>query len=599
MKDFTITESGRRSNRDKDQSRPLEYRLILRLFRYMRPYRRKRNLLLVIVITRAIQIPFLAWLVGRVISGPITQNELGGTLLGAAAFLILAVLTEVCFHYRIRLGRELGETVVHDLRRDVFSHLLKMPMSYFDRTRIGHIISRFTHDTESVRMGVQDIFFISALHGGQVLVSAALMLWSDPVLFLVVLGIAPFLGLLNYVFSRRMSRVTRAVRESWSTVTATLAESVANIRVTQGFVREEVNADQFDELIMDHSRYNLAVAQTNGTFMPLLNLHSQIFAALLLLAGGYRVLHADIHMDIGTLIQFLLLAGIFFNSIRTFGRLYHEAQSSMAGAERIFAFLDSSPEWEDPPDAKVLPPLEGRVEFRDVTFSYWHDRPALFNVSFKAEPNTSVALVGHTGSGKSSIAKLLAKFYLPDKGAVLIDGHDTLTISGNSLHRQMGFVSQSNFLFNGTVMENIRIGCPSASDEDVIGVVRGLDFLDIIGALPQGFSTQVGEQGSSLSLGQRQLVCFARAMMADPRILILDEATSAVDAITEERIRKALAALLKGRTSIIIAHRLSTIRNANAVLVIDRGRIVERGIHDDLAASGGAYSVLYKQFIQA
>ncbi len=303
-------------------------------------------------------------------------------------------------------------------------------------------------------------------------------------------------------------------------------------------------------------------------------------------------------MPVGSLIQFFFLANLFFGAIQPIGQQYNQALVAMAGGERVFKMLDSKPDWEEPPTAIDLPPIRGQVEFRQVTFGYGTGRPALREVNFVAQAGQTIALVGHTGGGKSSTINLITKFYLPDEGAVLIDGHDTRDIKGDSLHRQMGIVSQQNFLFTGTVMDNIRVGRPSATDDEVIDAVRQLDFLDLIGALSAGFSTQVGEQGASLSLGQRQLVCFARAMVANPRILILDEATSAVDAMTEARIQRALVKLLEGRTSFVVAHRLSTIRHADLVLVFDHGRIVERGTHGELLATGGTYANLYRQFVR-
>ena len=600
MKAATITYLRRvTDDEDEIQQRPLEYRLMWRLFSYTKPYGRKRNWLIALVILRSIQLPTLWWFVSEVINGPVTRHDARGTLWGALGVLAWAAATQFSFHYRQRLALEMGEAVIQDLRRDIFAHLLKMPMSFFDRTKIGRIISRFTSDAEAVRVGVQDVVFITAVQAGQMVVCAVLMWWYDWPLFLVVVAMAPVLAAMNYHFRRTLSRANRAVQESWSRVTATLAESVTGIRVTQGFVRQEVNAGLFADLITDHSKYNLGVARASGILLPVLDLNSQIFNAALLLLGGWRVLSPAIHMDPGNLVRFFFLAGLFFASVQPIAQMYSQALTAMAGAERAFRLLDSKPDWEDPPTARELPHIAGRVEFQRVTFGYGADRPALHDINFVAEPGRTIALVGHTGSGKSSIINLVTKFYLPNEGVVLIDDFDTHTIKGDSLHRQMGVVSQQNFLFNGTVMDNIRIGRPVATDEEVVDAVRRLDFLDIIGSLSAGFSTQVGERGANLSLGQRQLVCFARAMLADPRILILDEATSSVDAVTEARIQRALMRLLEGRTSFVVAHRLSTIRHADLVLVLDHGRIVERGRHAQLLSQGGVYAKLYQQFVQA
>jgi ATP-binding cassette subfamily B protein len=556
-------------------------------------------------------LPALVWLGAEIITGPIARQEPSQLFWWIAGYCAFALLTDGVFHFRQRYALELGELIVNQMRSEIFSHVQRMPMSFFHRVKLGRIISRVTSDIEAIRLGIQDSLFVSIVQMGQMVFVGMVMLWMNWRLFGLVLALAPVLWSINRRFRMRLSQDSRAAQESFSRVTATLAESVNGIRVTQGFVRQETNAGLFRRLLADHSRYSIALARTSAVLTPLLELNSQFFVAILLTLGGWRVLHYG--DDIGVLIKFFLLANMFFAPIQVLGNQYTQALIAMAGAERVFRLLDMKPEWQDAPDAvELLDPREkfqtpnaqppknagARVEFRNVSFGYDPSRLVLHDINFVAEPGKMVALVGHTGSGKSSIINLVSKFYLPTAGELLIDGREIRTLTSYSLHQQMGMVQQQNFLFAGTVLDNIRYGRPKATDDEVRGAAKRLDCLDILEALPQGLLTEVGERGGGLSVGQRQLVCFTRALLADPRVLILDEATSSIDALTEARLQKALVELLRGRTSFVVAHRLSTIRHADLVLVLDGGYIIERGTHTELLSLKKHYAALYQQFVQ-
>ena len=599
ISDLGLVRRPLEDDEDAEQFKPLEWGLIRRMFTYARPVKRELNILLVLTVIRSAQLPALIWASAAIISGPIAHHDIGGLPWAVLGYGLLALATDVLFHWRQRYALEIGETVVNGLRAEIFAKTQRQPMSFFHRVKLGRIISRVTSDVESLRVGIQDVMFVSAIQFGQMVFTAIVMVRCDWVLFLVVAGLAPVLWGANRHFRVRLSHLTRAAQESFSRVTATLAESVNGIRVTQGFVRQETNAGLFRGLLADHSRYNMALARTSAKLTPLLELNSQFFVAILLLFGGWRVFDGAMSLD--ALITFFFLSNFFFSPIAVIGNQYNQALVAMAGAERVFRLIDTQPAWEDAPDAVALPKLVGqgaRVEFRKISFGYDPARLVLHEVDFLAEPGQTVALVGHTGSGKTSIINLAAKFYLPTSGELFIDGREVRTITSDSLHRQLGMVPQQNFLFSGTVLANIRLARPEATEAEVRAAAQQLDCLDLLEALPQGLHTEVGERGAGLSVGQRQLVCFTRALLADPRLVILDEATSSIDALTEARLQKALVTLLRGRTSFVVAHRLSTIRHADLVLVLDQGRVIERGTHAALLAGGGHYAALYRQFVQ-
>jgi ATP-binding cassette subfamily B protein len=577
---------------------PLSARLIRRMFTYARPYAGRRNWLFILTFARGLQLPALAWMIGQTINGPIAGRDLPGIYLHAGIYLGLVLFMVVTLHYRQLFALELGEAVAHDMRLELFRKLTTLPMSFFNKTKFGRIISRMTSDIDSVRVAVQDVAFVVTIQAVQMAVAAALMAWYNWKLFSLMLLLVPGIWVVNQKYRREVSHRLRKLQETWSRLTSTLAESVSGIRVTQAFVRQEINAGFFRKLVNLHGENNVGVARASAVFIPLLQMKSQLFLGAVALLSGYGALrwHGWLHMEVGDLVMFFFLANFFFDPVQVIGNQYNQALSAMAGAERYFRLIDLAPEWTDAPTAKPLPLIRGRVEFEDVHFEYERGRPVLADIAFVAEPGETVALVGHTGSGKTTLVALLQKLYLPTRGRVVVDGHDLLDVTSESLHSQMGSVQQNNFLFAGSVSDNIRFARPEATDADVRATLRSLDCLDLIEALPKGLETQVGEKSAALSLGQRQLICFARAMLADPRIVVLDEATSAIDSVTEARLQRALEILLRGRTAFVVAHRLSTIRKAGLVLVLDQGRIVERGTHASLLAAGGVYAQLHEEF---
>src|SRR5271170_7789174 len=487
---------------------PLQWPLIRRIFGYTIPYAAKRNWLFILTFTRGLQLPALAWLIGRTINGPISHLDLSQIYFYAAAYFALALFTAVNFHFRQRFALELGEAVVHDMRTDLFAKLMTMPMSFFNQTKFGRIISRMTSDIDSVRAGVQEVAFVLVVQGLQMTTSAALMAWYDWKLFSLMVLLAPIIWFVNENYRHEMSRRLRRVQESWSRVASTLAESVSGIRVTQAFVRHDINAGFFQKLIDVHGENNVGLAQASAVFVPLLQFKSQLFLGAMALLGAFGALrwHGWLHMEVFDLVMFFFLANLFFDPVQAIGNQLNQAFMAMAGAERLFRMLDQEPEWQDAAAAKPLPPIKGRVEFQAVHFEYQPGRPVLTDISFTVEPGHSVALVGHTGGGKTTLVGLLQKFYLPAGGRVLVDNLDLNTVTGDSLRSQMGCVQQNNFLFSGSVLDNIRFARPEATETDVRVTLEALDCLDLLDALPQKLHTHVAERGASLSFGQRQLV---------------------------------------------------------------------------------------------
>jgi len=600
------------SDDEEVQYRPIAWPLVRRLLGVLRPYQRKYVMGVLLGMTMVVLemmsprymqhiINYVAAFTGLEASARAAGQDAAirhvvGIVLAWGGTLGVALLLQ---RANILLMTRAGETVQFDLRKRIFAHLQKLSMSFYDRTKLGRIISRCTSDINGLRevnvWGFQQVIANFLI---PVIVAAIMLCATDWRLFLAVAWMGPILYTLNTRYRRAVGFAYQRIREHWTRVSTNLAENISGMRVVTAFNRQEPNLSTFNVLQEANTLNNVRAARINGVFQPLLELIRFVGRVIILCFGGYLIVTGRVPKGIGAVVASYLYWDWFMNPIVNFGNFSNQLMMAMAGAERIFALLDTRPEVDDLPNARPLPKVAGRVEFENVTFGYNPVRPVLHDISFVAEPGQMVALVGATGSGKSSIISLIARFYQPQKGQVLVDGHDIRQVIGVTLNRQTGLVLQVNFLFAGTVMENIRYARPDAADQQVIDAARDIGALGVIMSLKDGFQTQVGERGASLSLGQRQLVCFTRAFLADSRIFMLDEATSSVDTATELVVQHALEKLLAQRTTFIVAHRLSTIMRANCILVIDAGRIIERGTHSQLVAVGGKYAQLYHQFSQ-
>jgi ABC-type multidrug transport system fused ATPase/permease subunit len=574
-------------------------RKLRRLWRLLSPYRWRVFAMLFALAAAAGSALAPAPLAKLAIDQGISRHDTTALDLVVVAFLISALVYGVATYVQTYLVGWVGQRALQDLRMQLFAHLQSLSIGFYSRNQAGVLISRITNDVETLDQLVED-GLATLIQSGLTLIGVlVILLVLDFHLALLTFLALPLLLLGGVLFRIASADAYRLTREKIASITGYLQESLSGIRVVRSFGQEERHIRRFRGLNDENRGANMTTVNLNAAYFPAVELLSALVTVEILVIGGIEAI--DGHTSTGVVFAFIAALNNFFDPIQQLSQLYTTYQSGMAALDKIYELLDEQPELVDAPDAVDLPPLRGELRFDHVTFRYGSgddSAVALRDIDLHVPAGQTVALVGETGAGKSTFAKLVARFYDPSSGAILVDGHDLRGVTAQSLRSQMGVVPQEAFLFSGTVKENIAFGRPEATDEEIADAARAVGALVFIERLEHGFDTQVGERGVQLSAGQRQLLAFARALVADPRILVLDEATSNVDVHTEGLIEEGLRRLVAGRTAIVIAHRLSTIRHAGRIVVLEYGQIVEQGTHEELLDAGGRYWQLYRDWAE-
>ncbi len=576
---------------DESLGKAYDHKVVVRLAKYAKPYKWR----LASAVVGTVVFSFASYTQPFVIGNAITfatQGNMHDLTVAGIELVGLALLSWLSYYAYMNTTSWMGHRILLTLRKQMFSHLQKLSLSFYDRNEVGRVMSRVQNDVTSLQELLTSGFFTVL---ADFLGLSVILFWMfrlDWRLAAMTMGVLPLLILVLWWWQERAKKAFIEVRQAISIVNTNLQENISGVRVIQSLNREDENLKRFDKVNENNLNANVEAARLTALVNPAVEISVAIATSVVIVVGGIQVLNNAI--AIGVVVSFALYVQRFFDPVRELVMQYAQLQRSMAGGQRAFEVLDTKIEVADKPDAQPLPPLRGDVVFDHVNFSYLPGVPILHDISLHVTPGQTVALVGQTGSGKTTITALISRLYDVTSGSIKVDGFDVRDVQRQSLARQMGVVLQDPFLFSGTVKDNIRYGRPEATDDDVQVAAKAVGAHDFIMQLENGYDTVLEERGQNISLGQRQLLSFARAIAANPKIIVLDEATARVDSTTEATIQQALKSLLKGRTSFVIAHRLSTIRGADRIIAMQTGRIVEEGTHDQLLALGGVYSRLYK-----